>query len=60
MIFESHAHYEDERFNEEGDSLWKIAANILGNGSRYKEIMQLSGISCTTIYAGQVLTVPVA
>lgn len=45
---------------KKGDSLWKIAANVLGNGSRYKEIMQLSGITSTTIYAGQVLTVPAA
>lgn len=45
---------------KKGDSLWKIATKILGNGARYKEIMQLSGISSTTIYAGQVLTVPAA
>lgn len=45
---------------KKGDSLWKIAQNLLGNGSRYKEIMSLSGISSTTIYAGQVLTAPVA
>lgn len=43
-----------------GDSLWKIATKLLGNGARYKEIMQLSGISSTTIHAGQVLTVPAA
>lgn len=43
-----------------GDSLWKIATKLLGKGSRYKEIMQLSGISSTTIHAGQVLTVPAA
>lgn len=45
---------------KKGDSLWKIAASTLGNGARYKEIMQLSGISSTTIYAGQVLTIPAA
>lgn len=43
-----------------GDSLWKIAQNLLGNGARYKEIMTLSGISSTTIYPGQVLTCPAA
>lgn len=43
---------------KKGDSLWKIAQSLLGNGARYKEIMQLSGISSTTIHAGQVLTVP--
>jgi LysM repeat protein len=26
----------------EGDSLWKIAAELLGNGSRYKEISKLN------------------
>lgn len=45
---------------KKGDSLWRIAQSILGNGSRYKEIMSLTGISSTTIYAGQVLTVPAA
>lgn len=45
---------------KKGDSLWKIATSLLGNGARYKEIMSLSGISSTTIHAGQVLTVPAA
>lgn len=43
---------------KKGDSLWKIAQSLLGNGSRYKEIMQLSGITSTTLRVGQVLTVP--
>lgn len=43
-----------------GDSLWKIAASKLGNGSRYKEIMSLSGLTSTTIHAGQTLTLPAA
>lgn len=43
-----------------GDSLWAIAQKKLGNGSRYKEIMSLSGISSTTIHAGQVLILPAA
>jgi len=42
------------------DSLWKIADRLLGEGTRYKEIMTLSGITSTTIHAGQVLTVPAA
>lgn len=42
------------------DSLWKIAQKLLGNGARYKEIMTLSGISSTTIHAGQILTCPAA
>lgn len=45
---------------KKGDSLWKIAASHLGNGARYREIMQLSGITSTTIYAGQILTIPAA
>lgn len=43
-----------------GDSLWKIAEKLLGNGARYKEIMTLSGITSTTIHAGQILTIPAA
>lgn len=41
-----------------GDSLWAIAAKQLGNGSRYKEIKSLNGLSSDTIYAGQVLKLP--
>ena len=41
-----------------GDSLWSIAAKQLGNGSRYKEIKSLNGLSSDTIYAGQVLKLP--
>lgn len=41
-----------------GDSLWGIAQKKLGNGARYKEIMSLSGLSSTTIHAGQVLVLP--
>lgn len=42
-----------------GDTLWGIAQKKLGNGNRYKEIMELSDISSTTIYVGQVLILPV-
>lgn len=41
-----------------GDTLWNIADKELGNGSRYTEIMELSGLTDTTIYLGQVLTLP--
>lgn len=43
---------------KKGDSLWNIAANKLGNGTRYKEIMSLSGLTSTTIHAGQLLKLP--
>lgn len=41
-----------------GDSLWKIAATQLGNGSRWTEIQKLNGLKSTTIYKGQVLKIP--
>lgn len=43
---------------KKGDSLWKIAQSLLGNGARYNEIMLLSGLTSTTIHVGQTLTVP--
>lgn len=41
-----------------GDSLWKIAARLLGNGSRYTEIKMLNGLKTNTIRVGQVLKIP--
>lgn len=41
-----------------GDSLWKIAATQLNNGSRWTEIQKLNGLKSTTIYKGQVLKLP--
>lgn len=41
-----------------GDSLWKIAARLLGNGSRYTEIKTLNGLKTNTIRVGQVLKIP--
>lgn len=43
---------------KKGDSLWAIAAKLLGDGSRYTEIKELSGLTSDTIYAGNVLKVP--
>ena len=41
-----------------GDSLWKISKNLLGSGSRYKEIMALNGLKSETIRIGQNLKIP--
>ncbi len=41
-----------------GDTLWDIAQNRLGNGSRYKEIMTLNGLKSTVLKVGQVLKLP--
>ena len=43
---------------KKGDSLWKIAKNLLGNGSKYTEIATLNGIKDNFIYEGQVLKLP--
>lgn len=41
-----------------GDSLWSIASKELGKGTRYKEIMNLNGLTSTSIYPNQVLKIP--
>lgn len=42
-----------------GDTPWDLAVKFLGDGTRYKELMDLNGIkSPYTIYAGQVLKLP--
>ena len=41
-----------------GDTLWRIAANKLGSGSRYPEIKALNALPSDTIYAGQKLRIP--
>lgn len=43
---------------KKGDSLWKIAADKLGKGSRYTEIKVLSGLTSDTIQIGQKLKIP--
>ena len=41
-----------------GDSLWGIAQNLLGDGSRYQEIMDLNGLTSIIIQPGQKLRIP--
>ena len=43
---------------EKGDSYWKLAAYYLGNGARYKEILQLNGTTSTKIAIGQKIKIP--
>ncbi len=43
---------------KKGDSLWKIAQEQLGDGSRYKEIKTLNNLKSDTIRVGQVLKMP--
>ena len=41
-----------------GDSLWAIAAKLLGSGTRYTEIVKLNNLKSTIIYTGQKLKIP--
>lgn len=41
-----------------GDTLWGIAVKYLGNGTRYKEIKVLNGLTSDTIFSGQKLKIP--
>ncbi|NDO29206.1 hypothetical protein ADH76_09920 [Enterocloster clostridioformis] len=43
---------------KQGDSLWKIAEEQLGDGSRYGEIKTANGLTSDTIHTGQVLRIP--
>lgn len=43
---------------QDGDSLWKIAEKLLGNGNEWPKIAELNGIKDTIIYAGQKLKIP--
>lgn len=41
-----------------GDTLWGIAVKYLGNGTRYKEIKFLNGLTSDVIFSGQKLKIP--
>lgn len=41
-----------------GDTLWALAKQYLGSGTRYKEIMRLNGMASEIIRVGQVLKIP--
>lgn len=43
---------------KKGDSLWKIAKKLLGNGSKYTKIQKANGISNALIRVGQKLKIP--
>lgn len=43
---------------KQGDSLWAIAAQFLGNGVKYPSIMEANGLKSAAIYPGQVLRIP--
>lgn len=42
----------------QGDSLWKIAQEKLGDGRRYPEIMKLNGLKSDMIHTGNKLLIP--
>lgn len=46
-------------FVKAGDSLWRIGEKELGSGKKYKEIMEINGLSTTVIYPGQILKLPI-
>ena len=41
-----------------GDTLWKIASKILGDGNKYQEIMKLNNLTTADISVGQRLNLP--
>lgn len=41
-----------------GDTLWGLASKYLGNGNKYIQIMQASGITSTVLQIGQQLVIP--
>lgn len=43
---------------KEGDTLWNISRKLLGDPTRYKEILDLNGLTSITIYPDQVIKIP--
>ena len=43
---------------QKGDSLWKLAKQFYGSGSKYPIIKQANNITSDTIYVGQQLKIP--
>ncbi len=43
---------------QSGDTLWKLSQRYLGQGNRYREIMQLNGLANDRIYPGMELKIP--
>lgn len=43
---------------KQGESLWELAERFLGYGPRYKEIMELNGLTSSVIYVDQKLKIP--
>lgn len=41
-----------------GDTLWSLAEKYLGSGKRYKEIMELNGLTSATLRVGRMLKIP--
>lgn len=44
---------------QKGDSMWKIATEYLGSGSRYKEIVEFNNLSSSVLKVGQVLKIAI-
>ena len=42
----------------QGDTLWKISKQFLGNGTKYKQIMTANGLKNTIVRPGMVLIIP--
>ena len=43
---------------KKGDTLWSVAKKLLGDGSKYREIVKLNNLKDTTIFPDMVLKIP--